>query len=165
MHASVSERAHPLPFPSCPAQSPSGAVAMPAGAGDLDAQFTTIDSAFVRHGGMSCSNEVVRRMRGHKEQPISVLAKWIASRKVIAIDWRSSLLLPMFQFEPASFDLRPGCAEIVSELADFSDDWSIALWFAAPHPGLGGLPPVDVLATRRRDVFQAARAARSVAQG
>ncbi len=165
MHASGAERAHPQPCSLCPAQDPSGAVGMPDGGGDLDAQFTTMDLAFVRHGGMLCSDEVVCRMRDHKEQPISVLAKWIASRKVIAIDWRSSMLLPMFQFEPASFDLRPGCAEIVSELADFSSDWSIALWFAAPHPWLGDLPPVDVLSSRRHDVFLAARAARFVAHG
>jgi hypothetical protein len=68
MHASGAERAHLLPCPLCPAQDPSGAVAIPAGGGDLDTQFTTMDLAFVRHGGMLCSDEVVRRMRSRKEQ-------------------------------------------------------------------------------------------------
>ena len=150
-----------------PCQHPTAVEAPMAPQDEISArsEFAGMESAYARHGGMLRSEEVIRHMRDHWDQPISVLAKWIVARAMITIDWRYDILIPMFQLDPRSRGLRPGCREIISELKDVMDDWEIAGWFAASNPWLGGLTPVDVLASSWREAFQAARVARFIARG
>jgi len=128
-------------------------------------EFSRMESAYAPHGGMLCSGEAVRQMRELWDQPISVLAKWIVARRMITIDWRHEMLIPMFQIDLCARGLRPGCAEIIAELQDVMDDWEIARWFAAGNPWLGGLPPVDMMVKSSREAFGAARVARFIARG
>jgi hypothetical protein len=128
-------------------------------------EFARMESVYAPHGGMLRSEEVVRQMREHWDQPISVLAKWIVARAMITIDWRYEILIPMFQIDTCSRGLRPGCREIVAELRDVMDDWDIARWFAAGNPWLGGSTPVDMLTASWREAFHAARVARFIARG
>lgn len=149
----------------CQHQISTGAAAMSKDDIASRSEFAGMESAYARHGGMLRSEEVVRHMRDHWDQPISVLAKWIVGRAMITIDWRYDILIPMFQLDPRSLGLRPGCREIISELKDVMDDWEIGNWFAASNPWLGGLTPVDILASSWREAFQAARVARFIARG
>jgi len=151
------------PSPCLP-QRPDAPAAQ-EGDGDWNSQFAAMEAAYARHGGVLSADEVVQLMRGHCEQPISVLARWIVSRAMIAIHWHSGILIPMFQIDPLSRGLRPGCREIVAELKDVMDDWEMARWFAASNSWLGGLAPVDALASSWREVFHAARAMRFIARG
>jgi hypothetical protein len=130
-----------------------------------ETEFARMESAYAPHGGMLRSQDAVRHMREHWEQPISVLAKWIVARAMITIDWRYDIMIPMFQIDTRSLGLRPGCREIVAELRDVMDDWDIARWFAAGNPWLGGSTPVDMLAASWREAFHAARVARFIARG
>jgi hypothetical protein len=129
---------------------------------DLRAQFARMCDAFAHHGGTVHADEVVGSMRGRVEQPISVLAKRIVAREVIAIEWRHTLLVPMFQLNEHSMNPKPACRDIVSELSDVMDDWTIALWFATCNPLLDGVPPVDMLSPRWDRPLQAARVTRQV---
>ena len=159
MHTLRPEQAHSLASALRPTQNTHGTSTISAYGAQRSAQFAIMEAAFARHGGMSTSDEVACRMRDHREQPISALAKWIVSRSVIAIDRDSCMILPMFQFDPTSWNPRPECSEAVAELLDFFDDWNIALWFATSNPWLGGLPPVDALLPGRGSVVRAAKAA------
>lgn len=141
---------------------PRGAAAARTDGVDLQAQFASMCNAFAHHGGMVHADEVVRSMRGSVEQPISMLAKRIVSREVVAIAWQHTLLVPMFQLNENSMNPKPACRDIVAELTDAMDDWTIALWFATCNPLLGGVAPVDMLSPCWNKALQAARAARQV---
>jgi hypothetical protein len=134
---------------------------------DIDAndQLAMIEAAYAHHGGVLRADEAVLWMRSDWDQPISVLTKWIVSRAMITIDWRSEILIPMFQIDSQARGLRLGCREIISELNDVMGDWEIARWFATCDPWLGGLAPVDMLAVSWQKVLDAARVARFIARG
>ena len=128
-------------------------------------QFAAMEAACARHGGLLRADELVQQMRGQWEQPVSVLARWIVARALISIDWHSDILIPMFQIDPCSGGIRPGCRAIVAELRDVMGNWEMARWFTASDPWLGGLAPIDMLPASWQDVFNAARVARFVARG
>jgi hypothetical protein len=138
-------------------------VARPPSIIDLALQFADMDGAFARHGGMVGGEELVHRMGALPGRPMSVLARWIVSRKVIAIDWQLTMLVPMFQFGSNPMKPNPACGRIVSMLSEVMDDWAIGLWFAKCNLLLGGTRPVDLLSHGPWEVLQAARAAISVA--
>jgi hypothetical protein len=166
MNAALRPRTQTFERPlSFPPQKP--AYAPTASRGDVVStiEFAAIESAYARHGGVLRADDVVQQMRGHWEQPISVLSRWIVSHAMITIDWRSDILVPMFQIDPCSRTLRPGCREIVAELKDVMGDWEMARWFATSDPLLGGLTPVDMLEASWPEVFHAARMARFIARG
>jgi hypothetical protein len=146
--------------PPWPANEPGGAAVAPRDGVDLQAQFVSMSNAFAPHGGMVFVDELVCSMRARVEQPISVMARRIVSREVIAIEWQHTMLVPMFQFDENSMNPRPACREILAELSEVMDDWTIALWFATCNPLLDGVPPVDMLSPGWNKALQAARAAR-----
>ena len=163
MDETLRRRAQALQRPLSPLpRKPADAAMVPRCDADSHIEFTAMEVAYARHGGMLPANEVIERMRGQCEQPISVLAKWIVAGAMITVDWRFDILIPIFQIDPHLRGLRPGCREIVAELRHVMSDWEIARWFATSDPRLGGLAPIDMLAASWRDVFQAARATRSI---
>jgi len=137
----------------------------PTDEADASNRLLAIGAVYARHGGMLRADEVVLSMRSDWDQPISVLARWIVSRAVVTIDWRSEILIPVFQIDFRSRELRTGCREIVAELNDVMDGWEMAQWFATSNPWLGGLAPVDMLAVSWRSVVDAARVARFIVRG
>ena len=166
MNADLRPPRHAAQCPlACAQQHRAGATSMPKEDLASRIEFARMESAYAPHGGMLRSDEAVRHMREHWDQPISVLAKWIVARAMITIDWRYDILIPMFQIDTRSRGLRPGCREIVAELRDVMDDWDIARWFAAGNPWLAGATPVDMLAASWREAFHAARVARFIARG
>jgi hypothetical protein len=139
---------------------------MPRGAdGDADAQLTWLVATFEQHGGVLAGDEVADRMRPFVEQPISRLARWIASREVVTIVRRTALFVPMFQFDLTLMELRPRCREAALELAGAMADAEVALWFAEPNAWLDGAPPVGVLERDPDSVVEAARADRFIRCG
>lgn len=166
MNNNFRHRARKSPLPSLSTQ-PDASSAPTFAKDDIDSefQFTAMAVAYARHGGMPHADEVVEWLRCRRDQPLSVLARWIVSHELITIDWHHHMLIPMFQIDPCSSGLRPGCREIIAELKDVMDDWELAQWFATSNPWLGGLAPVDMLALSWREVFNAARVARFIARG
>jgi hypothetical protein len=143
-----------------PGNEPRGVARAPTETADLHAQFDCMCNAFAHHGGLVQADDIVRSMRGRIEQPISALARQMVSREVITVEWRSKMLVPMFQFDENSMDPTSACREIFTELSDVMDDWTIALWFATCNPLLDGMPPVDVLTPCWNKALQAARVTR-----
>lgn len=120
--------------------------------------------AFERTGGLACCSAVAQLMRGHTDQPVSRIARWVVDRRVVSIEWQATLLLPLFQFEPPTLCCRAGLDAILDEWAGVLDDWHVALWFAEPNVKLDEAAPADRLALDPAGVLQAARHDRFVAR-
>ena len=123
-------------------------------------QYAWMDTAFRPTLGTIGSSELVLRMLAHCDQPISTLAHWIVERKVVAFDWQSQTLLPLFQFQLSDMSLRSPVVHVVQELSALLGDWELALWFALPNPWLDQARPVDAISHDAPAVLHAARAAR-----
>src|SRR4051812_35517106 len=63
-----------------------------------DRQFLDMRRGFGTHGGWVSGDEMSRRIRRHRDQPISVLANWVTRREIVNIVWHSGILIPVFQF-------------------------------------------------------------------
>jgi hypothetical protein len=124
----------------------------------------TVD-AYRRAGGLLSGDEVAALLREHSPEPISLLARWIVTRRVVSIVWQSQTLIPMFQFDRADMSLRLGPTRVVDELADTFDAWELAAWFVEPNSWLQDAAPVDVIDFDLPAVLQAARADRFIARG
>jgi hypothetical protein len=128
-------------------------------------QFLFMQRAFGPSGGLISGDGLGRLLRVRAEQPLSMLARWIVRREVVAVDWRSCTMLPLFQFEPCAMTIRPRVTDVVKELTGVFDGWSLALWFAQPNAWLEERAPVDVIHLDPRTVLDAARADRFIARG
>lgn len=130
-----------------------------------DRQFLVMESAYRSTGGLVSGDQLARLMRRRSQQPISMLARLIVSREVLSFEWQSQTMLPLFQFDLSTMGLRPNVNEIVRELSDVFDDWSLALWFAEPNMWLANSAPVQVIEVNANEVREAARADRLIACG
>jgi hypothetical protein len=126
-------------------------------------------AGFHRTGGVWSGDEVADRMRSAYPQPVSTLARWIVGHEVLSFEWRSQILVPAFQFEPASararFQPRACMRAVMGELVEAFDDRELATWFVQPNAWLKGAAPADEIARDPDAVFHAARADRFVAMG
>jgi len=134
-------------------------------AGLLGRQYIVMANAFAPNGGIAGGDELAGLLRPCRGQPISLLARWIVDRAVVHFEWRTTIMLPMFQFEPPSMTVRPPVADVLRELSGAFDDWELALWFAQPNAWLDDRRPVDVLRIDPGAVVDSARADRYVALG
>ena len=170
-------RARPAPIASrerCPFLEQVGDVQLPARAGippharwetELDPRAGEVLAAFARNGGIADSGEVTLMLRRRTSQPISMLGRWIAERRVVSFVWQGELVLPMFQFDRADMSLRAPVRAVLDELDGTFGEWDLATWFALPNALLGDRAPVDVLDHDPDAVRQAARADRFIARG
>ena len=121
--------------------------------------------AFSDIGGVVNGDALASLLRGGTEQPISLLARWIVQREVISFSWHSQTLLPLFQFDLETLQVRPGVPEVIAELREAFDDVELADWFARPNSWLQGSTPANRFGSDLPAVLQAARADRYVALG
>jgi hypothetical protein len=120
---------------------------------------------YQRMGGLVSCDQAAMLLGRHREQPISLLARWIVARAVVSFVWQSETLVPLFQFELADMTLRQGASEVIAELAGAFDELDLATWFTLPNCWLGEAPPLAVLETDQPAVLRAARADRYLARG
>ncbi len=132
-----------------------------AGAGE----GSCLIEAFAVSGGVATGSELADLMRPRVNQSISLIARWIVTRRVIAFTWRSEMFLPLFQFDLVRTCVRPGMDVLVSELSGAMDEAEVTRWFAQPNGWLGGATPADAFSTDVNSVREAARADRFIAKG
>lgn len=120
---------------------------------------------FAASGGVATGTDVADRLRDAVAQPVSVLARWIVQRQVIAFSSGGEMLLPLFQFDFVHGCVRGGIASALAELADVMTDDEVASWFDRPNGWLNGAAPAQVLQSDARGVIDAARADRFVVKG
>lgn len=128
-------------------------------------EYTRMRLAFSRTGGLICGDELAGRLGLRLQQPISHVARWIVSRQVLSIVWKSETLLPLFQFDSLDLLPSPVASAAVQELAGAFSDWDIALWFIEPNHLLEDYTPMDALAADGASVIAAARAERFFERG
>lgn len=129
------------------------------------AEFVAMLPVFRATGGMVTGEEVCALYERRRPDAMSDLARRIATGELVSFEWHASRWLPMFQFDPQTMDMADGPRAVVRELGGFMDGWEITKWFAAPHPALGGMLPLDVLATDLPGTIDAARLDRFIACG
>jgi len=126
--------------------------------------YREMAKAFHASGGIANSRQVTALLGEHTDQPIPLLARWIAAHEVLAFEWRGGTLLPLFQFDPATMAPHAAVARVVRELLPVLGEWAASLWFARPNAWLADRRPVDALAADPATVLQAARTLRHRAQ-
>lgn len=131
----------------------------------MDPQFVLMALAYGQRGGFVTGDEVAGLMRGHVDQPVSVLARWIVTRQVLGFEWRSQTWIPLFQFNLAEMSVRPDVWHVLRELSSALEDWELAIWFASPNVWLQDAVPLDMIDRDPSAVLHAARTDRFVAMG
>jgi hypothetical protein len=148
---------------------PPASAARPGKAVHVDvapAPVTDLAFAMFRdNGGLVSTGEVVERLRGHWNQPVSRLARWIIAREVLCLEAHDKLWLPLFQFDFAAGLVRPEARYVFSTLAPAFDSGEMVRWFVEPNSGLADESPVRVFMHDPQAVLQAARVDRFVAMG
>jgi hypothetical protein len=129
------------------------------------AQHITMVDAYRRTGGLISGAEVALLLRRYSTQPLSLLARWIVTRRVVSYVWQAEILVPLFQFDRYDMSVRRDTSQVVDELADTFDDWELAAWFAQPNSWLQDAAPVELIDVDQPAVLQAARADRFIARG
>lgn len=129
-----------------------------------DSEFVAMLHSYRDSGGLARVKEVVQLFKHRCGCELSLLAGWIAGRKVICFEWQSEMWLPLFQFNPFDMTLKPRFSLILAELGSDCDAWEVAHWFAQPSPWLGNCSPAAMLDLDYASVLNASRAARCVRQ-
>lgn len=127
--------------------------------------FVSMLNAFRPSGGTARGDELANLLQDRARGEYVSLARLISTGRLFSFRWRESFWVPMFQFDPDDLTIKPQPQKVVSELAGVLDDWSLARWFAEPHPALRGERPVDCIERYAADVLSAARADRWVMLG
>lgn len=124
-----------------------------------------IERAYCSTGGLASGEEIALLLRRHCEQPLSQLARWIVSGKVVHFDLGGSTFLPLFQFDLDRMAIRPEVTMLIDELSPGLDPLELTCWFGAPNDWLAGATPVEKIRTDFAAVREAARADRFIGSG
>jgi hypothetical protein len=120
--------------------------------------FIALLDAFRASGGTVPGEIIGRLLEDHRAGNGVSLAKCLYTGQVFGFEWRSSLWIPMFQFNADDLSIKPGPQRVRAELPSLWTGWMLASWFAAPNARLDARRPVDLLDS---DLDAALRAARS----
>lgn len=121
--------------------------------------------AFRSSGGVATGSELAAILSPLVDQSISRVARWIVSRQVVTFTWRTTVLIPLFQFDLDRMCIRAGMHSVCSELSGALDSAELVLWFALPNAWLGSATPAKTMAIDVGAVLDAARADRFIAKG
>jgi len=125
----------------------------------VDARFRETEAACSERGGLLDADELLGELRQQTSQPLSWMARRIASREFISFTFRHAIWIPKFQFSSeGSYEPRPLVACVAREMAGLRADWDLLEWFLGSNDSLDGQRPVDLLDSNDAAVLQAARA-------
>lgn len=124
--------------------------------------FVTLLEAFRSSGGTAPGEIVGRLLADHCVGEAVSLAKLVHSGQVFGFEWRCSLWIPMFQFNPDDLSIVVASQTVRAELPELWSGWTVAMWFATGNAQLDGRRPVELLGSDFADVFRAAQALASM---
>ena len=145
------------------AYQPPSELEVPSGRG-----FIALLEAFRATGGTAPADVLARLLeeyqlgRACSLTKLAQLVKLVHSGQVFGFEWRSSLWIPMFQFEAQDLALKAEAQEVRAALPQLWSGWAVASWFAGANAYLAQGRPVDVLASDLEAVLRAASAVQSV---
>jgi len=142
------------------AYPPPSELDVPSGRG-----FIALLEAFRATGGTAPADVLARLLEEHqlgRACSLTQLFQLVHTGQVFGFEWRSSLWIPMFQFEAQDLALKAEAQEVRAALPQLWSGWAVAAWFAAANAHLAQCRPVDVLASDLEAVLRAASAVQSV---
>lgn len=128
----------------------------PIGAAPSSSGFLAMLTAFSASGGTSRGDTLAAVLKQHRSQENASLARLMVTGRVFCFPWRSSLWVPMFQFDLTDLSVKDSARQVRSILEPAFKEWALAAWFARPHPLLHGQLPANVVDTQFDAVCSAA---------
>lgn len=103
------------------------------------------------------SSEQIADFRSRAKNRHALANRWRNEGRIFAVEHRSQLLYPAFQFDPETFDPLPVISDALKSLPrqDMSP-WEIGLWWTANNGWLDSARPVDAMDDRPDAVIKAA---------
>ena len=120
--------------------------------------FAALLAAYRSSGGTARGDDLSRLLQDRVRGGCVSLAKHMACGDVFGFEWRRTLWVPMFQFDLRDLSVTTEPRQVLHELANKFDGWTLATWFAQGNSWLDGRRPVDVLGVDLPTVLNAARA-------
>jgi hypothetical protein len=121
-----------------------------------DHAFIGMLEAYRSSGGLARAQEVFTLFKSRSELDVSTLARWMAQRSVLSLEWHADVWLPLFQFELQHMTVKPALEPVFAVLNPVCTPWELAQWCAQPHRWLDGESPADTLDTDASGVLRAA---------
>ncbi len=143
-----------------PVWTPAVPVPIAYGTTPNEQGFVALQSVYRPSGGLARGADLASRLQHRRVGGYVSLARLIVNRQVFSFSWQNDDWLPMFQFDTADLSLRPAVQDILAELLDIMDGWTLALWFVQANRALGQVVPLDLLQLDPAAVLQAAARAR-----
>lgn len=116
-------------------------------------------------GGIATAAEFSQKGFSFKNGNINALVKLILVGDVFSFEWQGNIWIPLFQFNPKELTGRQCVRQVLAELTNVFDGWTLAAWFIQTNAWLENRKPIDLLDTGLSCVLHAARADRYVALG
>lgn len=114
------------------------------------------ENFLARHGAFEVQEAVAAA--GYKtKNPSEQASRWLEAGKVFAVETAGKRLLPAFQFDPVTGQLRSEVAELLRIFKEHRSGWEIALWMVSPNGWLDTASPIDFWARDADRVLAAAR--------
>lgn len=109
-------------------------------------------------GGLATGDQIAEHMSERVDQPVSLVARWIVTQRVVHIRFNGLLMLPLFQFDWDQ--MGPSCSvtAVIEALRHWQCDREIAAWFVSSNTALNDEWPVRMLHQDKTAVLNAARA-------
>lgn len=129
-------------------------------------RMTGMRMAFAASGGLRSVGELAPGTDARSQRRFAHIARWIATREIIGFMWQAQPWVPMFQFDTGPrLRPRPSLQPLFELLIPVHDAWSMANWFARPHPWLSGRRPVDSCAGELAALLDVAHLEHFIATG
>lgn len=126
------------------------------------ADFSALGVAYRGSGGLGRGDDVARLLADRGLGGVAGLGRLIERRQVFSVRWLSEHWLPLFQFDRRDFSTLSALQPVLRELDPVYGPWDVATWFVQPNDLLGGLRPLDGLATNPQQLVDVARGDRLI---
>ena len=127
---------------------------------ESDSAFIDMLVSFRSTGGLVRAQEVFTLFKSRNGLGVATLARWIARRSVLSLEWNADVWMPLFQFERRCMGIKPTLVPVFAALNPVFTPWELAHWCVQPHHWLQGCSPADTLDADAAQVLRAACADR-----
>jgi hypothetical protein len=103
------------------------------------------------------SEQVAKDSGSRARNRSATASRWLAEKRIVAVDHRGAKLFPGFQFGPDGKP-RPVIKRVLEQFEPYGlTGWEIALWFTTATGWLDDKRPVDLLTKSPDEIVDAAR--------
>ena len=123
---------------------------------ESDSAFIDMLVSFRSTGGLVRAQEVFTLFKSRNGLGVATLARWIARRSVLSLEWNADVWMLLFQFERHCMNVKPALEPVLAELNPIFTPWELTHWCAQPHRWLDGISPANTLDVDAKRVLSAA---------